>query len=144
MFFPGTPNISVPGDNVFMLFKCMCNNKLIKKKKETKLPPGKLPSMKFFCEFFRISNFIFMRILVRKKNLFSFNSFFVINNNLLILYFSIIFSRAYIFDFQASHTMFIIHICVSNNAGHRYLASDVNCRKASLTLWVNHNRSIQI
>ena len=29
MFFPGTPNIFVPGDSVFMLFKCMCNNILI-------------------------------------------------------------------------------------------------------------------
>ena len=27
MFFPGTPNIFVPGDSVFMLFKCMCNRK---------------------------------------------------------------------------------------------------------------------
>ena len=26
MFFPGTPNIFVPGDSVFMLLKCMCNN----------------------------------------------------------------------------------------------------------------------
>ena len=25
MFFAGTPNIFVPGDSVFMLFKCMCN-----------------------------------------------------------------------------------------------------------------------
>ena len=58
MFFSGTPNISVPGDNIFMLFKRMCNNKSVKEK-ETKLPPGKLPPMKFFCEFFRISNFYF-------------------------------------------------------------------------------------
>ena len=26
MFFLGTPNIFVPGDGVFMLLKCMCNN----------------------------------------------------------------------------------------------------------------------
>ena len=26
MLFPGTPNIFVPGDSVFMLFECMCNN----------------------------------------------------------------------------------------------------------------------
>ena len=32
MFFPGTPNIFVPGDSVFMLFKCMCNNISIEKK----------------------------------------------------------------------------------------------------------------
>ena len=32
MFFPGTPNIFVPGDSVFMLFKCMCNNISIGKK----------------------------------------------------------------------------------------------------------------
>ena len=29
MSFPGTPNIFEPGDSVFMLFKCMCNNILI-------------------------------------------------------------------------------------------------------------------
>ena len=34
MFFPGTPNIFVPGDSVFMLFKCMCNNISIEKKKK--------------------------------------------------------------------------------------------------------------
>ena len=32
MFFPGTLNIFVPGDNVFMFFKCMCNNISIEKK----------------------------------------------------------------------------------------------------------------
>ena len=32
MFFPGTPNIFVPGDSVFMLFKCMCNNISMEKK----------------------------------------------------------------------------------------------------------------
>ena len=32
-FFPGTPNILVPGDSAFMLFKCMCNNISIEKKK---------------------------------------------------------------------------------------------------------------
>ena len=32
MFFPGTPNIFVPGDSVFMLFKRMCNNVSIEKK----------------------------------------------------------------------------------------------------------------
>ena len=26
MFFPGTPNIFVPGDKGFMLFKCISNN----------------------------------------------------------------------------------------------------------------------
>ena len=26
MFFAGPPNIVVPGDSDFMLFKCMCNN----------------------------------------------------------------------------------------------------------------------
>ena len=31
-FFPGTPNILVPGDSAFMLFKCMCNNISIEKK----------------------------------------------------------------------------------------------------------------
>ena len=34
MFFPGTPNIFVPGDSVFMLLKCMCNNKSIEKQKK--------------------------------------------------------------------------------------------------------------
>ena len=33
MFFPGTPNIFVPGDSVFMLFKCMGNNISIEKKR---------------------------------------------------------------------------------------------------------------
>ena len=32
MFFPGTPNVFVPSDSVFMLFKCMCNNISIEKK----------------------------------------------------------------------------------------------------------------
>ena len=32
MFFPGTPNIFVTGDSVFMLFKCMRNNISIEKK----------------------------------------------------------------------------------------------------------------
>ena len=32
MFFPGTPNIFVPGDSVFMLLKCMCNNISMEKK----------------------------------------------------------------------------------------------------------------
>ena len=44
MFFPGTPNIFVPGDSVFMLFKCMCNNISIEKKihvKERTLIPGR-------------------------------------------------------------------------------------------------------
>ena len=31
MFFPGTLNIFVPGDKVFMLFKYMCHNISIKK-----------------------------------------------------------------------------------------------------------------
>ena len=38
MFFPGIPNIFVPGDSVFMLFKCMCNNiSIVKKEKKRKL-----------------------------------------------------------------------------------------------------------
>ena len=37
MFFPGIPNIFVPGDSVFMLFKCMCNNiSIVKKEKKKK------------------------------------------------------------------------------------------------------------
>ena len=32
MFFPGTPNIFVPRDSVFMSFKCMCNNISLEKK----------------------------------------------------------------------------------------------------------------
>ena len=32
MFFSGTPNIFVPGDSVFMLFQCMCNNTPTEKK----------------------------------------------------------------------------------------------------------------
>ena len=32
MFFPGTPNIFVSGDSVFMLFKSICNNISIEKK----------------------------------------------------------------------------------------------------------------
>ena len=30
MFFPGTNNTFAPGDSVFMLLKCMCNNMSIK------------------------------------------------------------------------------------------------------------------
>ena len=36
MFFPGIPSIFVPGDSVFMLFKCMCNNISIVKKEKKK------------------------------------------------------------------------------------------------------------
>ena len=36
MFFPGTPNIFVPGDSIFMLLKCMCNNISIEKEKKKK------------------------------------------------------------------------------------------------------------
>ena len=35
MFFLGTPNVFVPSDSVFMLFKCMCNNISIEKKEDT-------------------------------------------------------------------------------------------------------------
>ena len=31
MFFPGTPNIFVPSDSAFMLFKCMSNSIFIEK-----------------------------------------------------------------------------------------------------------------
>ena len=34
MFFLRTPNILVPGDSVFMLLKCMCNNVSTEIKKE--------------------------------------------------------------------------------------------------------------
>ena len=37
MFFPGTPNIFVPGDSVFMLFKCMCNSMSTEKKSLSKI-----------------------------------------------------------------------------------------------------------
>ena len=33
MFFSCTPNIFIPGDSVFMLFQCMCNNTSIEKKR---------------------------------------------------------------------------------------------------------------
>ena len=33
MFSPGTPNIFVPGDSAFTLFKCLCNNIWIDEKK---------------------------------------------------------------------------------------------------------------
>ena len=36
MFFPGTPNIFVPSDSVFMLVKCMCNNISIEKTQTNK------------------------------------------------------------------------------------------------------------
>ena len=32
MFFPGTSNVFLPDDSVFILLKCMCNNILIEKK----------------------------------------------------------------------------------------------------------------
>ena len=34
MFFPGTPNIFVPGDSVSMFFKRICNNISTEKKRE--------------------------------------------------------------------------------------------------------------
>ena len=37
MFFPGIPSIFVPGDSVFMLFKCMCNYISIVKKEKKKM-----------------------------------------------------------------------------------------------------------
>ena len=36
MFFPGTPNVFVPSDSVFISLKCMCNNISIEKKKLNK------------------------------------------------------------------------------------------------------------
>ena len=64
-----------------------------------------------------------MGIFVRKQNLYFHSIYFLtINNNLFILYFSIIFFCAYVFDFQLWDIMFIIHRCVPSNAGHCYLA----------------------
>ena len=37
--------------------------------------------------------------------------------------------------------MFIIHRCVTNNAGKSYLTIVANCREASLTLWGSHSTS---
>ena len=102
----------------------------------------KCPPMKFFCEVFLISNFHFYgNFLPQLKYILIQLIFFVINNNLFILYFPLFFSCAYIFDFQLWHIIFIIHRCETNNAGHRYLASEANCRKASLKLWESNNTS---
>ena len=107
---------------------------------------GKMPPTKFFREFFLIPNFYFyenFRLKMKnEKSTFIQFIFLIINNNLFILYFSIFFPVR--FDLQAWYTMFIIHICVTNNAGHRYLASEANCRKTFLKLRVSHNTSIQI
>ena len=84
-----------------------------------KFSTGKLSPMEPFCEFFLISSFCFYENFRPKEKSIFIQSLFILN--LFILYVCIIFSLAYIFDFQAWHTMFIIHICVSNNAGHRYL-----------------------
>ena len=124
-----------------------------------KLPPGKLaprkivpqkmklPSMKFFCEFFHIPNFYFCEYFCLKmkneKSIFV-QLIFLLKITICLFYVFHFFSCAYIFDFQAWHTMFVIHICVTNNAGHRYLANEANCGKASITLQVSHNTSIQI
>ena len=78
-----------------------------------KIPPGKLPSGKYPLE----------NCAPSPRN-FSVNFFL-----------SLIFISMMIFVRNFSHTMLIIHIYVTNNAGHRYLASEANCRKASLTLW---------
>ena len=40
MFSPGTPNIFVSRDSVFMLLKCMCNNISIEKKTHTHTQKG--------------------------------------------------------------------------------------------------------
>ena len=107
--------------------KCLPENWPLKKCPSKNCPPEHCPSENctpwmFFINFFLSLVFIFMRIFVHKKNLFSirkiyFHSikFFIIN--LFILYLCIIFSYAYIFDSQVWHIMFIIHICVTNNAG---------------------------
>ena len=79
-----------------------------------------VPLWHFFVNFF--SNFRF------HENFRSVN-FFIINNNSFILYFWIIFSYAYIFNFQAWHILFITHICVTSNTGDRYLASEVISEK---------------
>ena len=111
--------------------------------KENCHPENCSPS-NFLVKFFLSLSFIFMRIFVRKKNVFSLNSFFIMNNNLLILYFSIIFFLWVYFDFQAWHIMFIVHTYVTKSAEHRYLASEANCIKVPVTLWVSQNASIQI
>ena len=57
MFFPGTPSIFVPGDSVFMLLRCMCNNILLEKKKkntrsngsESRHTPG-IKGLSFYCK----------------------------------------------------------------------------------------------
>ena len=82
-------------------------------------PKENCPPWDFFVNFFLSLVFIFMRNFVHKKNLFhSINCFTI---NLFIIYVCMSFSYPYIFYFQAWH-MFIIHICVTSNAGHRYLA----------------------
>ena len=77
-------------------------------------PPPLLP-WNFFVNFFLSLVFIFMIIFVHRKNLFSFNYFFYYE----FVYFICL---RYIFDFQTWH-MFIIHICMTSNAGLRYLAT---------------------
>ena len=73
-------------------------------------PPENFPNEIFFCEI----------LSVRKIYFYSINFFIT---NLFFVCFRIIFSYAYILDFQARHIIFIIHVGVTNNAGHRYLAT---------------------
>ena len=87
-------------------------------------PPRKItpPSpLKFFLGIFSYLKIFLMKVSSIRYIYFHSIIFFVIN--FFILYVCIIFSKAYIFDFQAWNIMFIIHICVTNNAGHRYLAT---------------------
>lgn len=96
----------------------------------------------FFCDFFLISNLFLWKFCLQVKSIFIQFHFLFTNNNFVILSFSITFrSFAYIFYFHLWHIMFIIRGCLTYNAGTRYLAFEVNCIEASLTLWGSHNTS---
>ena len=108
-----------------------------------KIVPWKTASHEvFFCDFFLISNLFLWKFYLQVKSIFNQFHFLFTNNNFVILSFSITFrSFAYIFYFHLWHIMFIIRGCLTNNVGTRYLAFEVNCIEASLTLWGSHNTS---
>ena len=105
------------------------------KKSPGKLPLGKLPlpenfpkeklpqkivPIKIFCEFFLVSSFyIYENFRPQGKSIFIQLFFYYKFVYSICLHY---FFLSVYFWFPAWHIMFIIHIWVTNNAGHRYLA----------------------
>ena len=83
-----------------------------------KFSPEKLPTMKFFLWFFTYLYFLFLWEFSSIRKIY-FHYFFCYK-----FVYSICLQFAfYIFVFQAWDIMFIIHICMTNDAEHPYLAT---------------------